>query len=185
MPISYRARSGKSAMAQTRTSFDPSKSPLSIRGPGGMRCVIRAWRDPLVAGLILYDIICCVNQRPEEATTELAIPELVALSPPFDEVRDNIQKIIDDRLPIAIKGQAQALLVPESVFELMVKPRLAAALDATLDKVAVQLGEAHRRRMAELLTVTLPVTALPLVVGNRYNSLSPRRRGYWLKQYWS
>ncbi|RKN52092.1 hypothetical protein D7193_26375 [Micromonospora costi] len=131
-------------------TWDPSRYPLVIGGLGGQRtCVIHAWQDPQVQGLIVYDIKCCVRSEPQERP-ELRPTRVTYVVPEIEqEMRPVFEEMVRQTMPYGEAGSRYAVLASERFFELFVKGAWDRKLDAIHDRYGPRPGPVFRKFMLE------------------------------------
>ncbi|MGE5827760.1 MAG: hypothetical protein ACM30G_05260 [Micromonosporaceae bacterium] len=121
-------------------SWDPTRYPLVIPGFDGQKvCVLHAWQDPQVQGLIVYDIKCCIKptgERPELRPTRVAhvVREIER------DWRPTFEEMVLQTMPLGEAGARYAILTSERFFELFVKGAWDRKQDAIVERYGPQPG---------------------------------------------
>lgn len=119
--------------------WDPSAYPLVVPGAGGQVCLIHAWRDPAVQGLLVYDTVCCAPIESVEAQIHLHLTNIKDVSKPILDSQPafaaQLKKSLDHHLPKAPVGSSYAFLVPWRVFQTYVLAPMDAELDRKYDSI--------------------------------------------------
>lgn len=135
--------------------WDPSLYPLVVPGAGGQVCLIHAWRDPQVQGLLVYDIVCCAPVESNEAQIHLHLTKIKEVSKPILDSQPafaaRLKKSLDHHLPKAPVGSSYAFLVPPRVFETYVIAQWEAELNHKFDRIySRRLGPVQTAFLLEL-----------------------------------
>lgn len=120
-------------------NWDPSPHGMVVPGAGGQVCLLHAWQDPLVQGLIVYDIVCCASVESVEAQIHLHLTKVKEVSKPILDSQPafaaQLKKSLDHHLPKAPVGSSYAFLVPWRVFQTYVLAPMDAELNRKYDSI--------------------------------------------------
>jgi hypothetical protein len=144
-------------------SWDPSRYPMIVPGPEGQICMIHAWQDPQVQGLLVYDITCCplTGSRPELRATRVAnvVREIE------QEMRPGFENMLQAAMPLGEAGQRYAILASTRFFELFVKGAWDRDQLRLYERYGPRPGPALRAFMTETLALAI-TSPVPAPLGN-------------------
>lgn len=144
-------------------TWDPSGYPLVIPGAKGRICMIHAWKDPLVQGLILYDIVCCNPSDDDEDRDEIVDTVVSGLAKPFLNAKPKFEMVLKEYLPKAPRGSSYAFLVTPRIFETYVIGPEAREQDKLLEKAyGLRPGPVHQAFILQLFILSHILPTHPL-----------------------
>lgn len=154
--------------------WDPSRYPLVVAGASGQMCLVHAWADPDVQGLLVYRIVCCATEDTAEDKLQLAETKIKQISKPILDSRPEftaqLEKALQLHLPKAPVGSSYAFLVPWRVFNTFVVVPMNEERDRKSDHIySPRPGPVMEAFVLELFAlghvVTGPVTDALFVTG--------------------
>lgn len=98
----------------------PPAEPMVFGGMWGRRCFLRAWRDPEVAGLILYELSCCVPEDEQQDYQVLVPVKMTQVHPRLEPMRPRLEAALEGYLPVAPSGHDYVVLATPRFFGLFV-----------------------------------------------------------------
>lgn len=131
-------------------NWDPSCYPLIVPGARGQVCMIHAWRDSSVRGLILYDLVCCVPTKQPEQQPVLYDTKINQVVQELKHLQLVLQAMVADRFAKAPRGSRFAVLATPRFFETFV----IGPWERQIEKMyGTRVGPVHKAFILELFMV--------------------------------
>jgi hypothetical protein len=146
----------------TGGGWDPRRYPLILPGPGGKVCIIYAWQDPQVRGLLVYDIVCCPAPAEQPADQPaLRRPRLAEVVKEVESFKPAFEALVRHAMPWGESGASYAILTSTRFFELFVKGAWEREQDRLLQRYGPRPGPVFSKLVLES-TILASVLGGPL-----------------------